>query len=125
MQVLSWRNIGCAESEMPDGIKWTRKINNTLAAVVDKYPERFGAFCNIPWQAPDEAVIELERAVKELGLVGIKIDSTIKGEYLDQKKFLPIFKKAQELDVPVFLHPDEMPADMIKPYQVYSGLAGR
>jgi len=124
MQVISWRNIGCSEFEVSDGIKWGRKINNTLAELVNKYPTRFAAFCNIPWQAPDEAVKELERAVKELGLKGIKIDSTIKGEYLDQKKFLPIFKKAQELDVPVFLHPDEMPEDMIKPYQVYGGLAG-
>jgi predicted TIM-barrel fold metal-dependent hydrolase len=124
MQVISWRNIGCSEFEVPDGIRWARNINNTLAEVVDKYPERFAAFCNIPWQAPETAVVELERAVKELNLKGIKIDSTIKGEYLDQKKFFPIFKKAAELDIPVFLHPDEMPADMIKPYQVYGGLDG-
>jgi len=124
MQVISWRNIGCSEFEVPDGIAWAKKINNTLAGVIDKYPDRFAAFCNIPWQAPDAALTELERAVKELGLVGIKIDSTIKGEYLDQKKYFPIFKKAVELDVPVFLHPDEMPADMIKPYQVYGGLEG-
>lgn len=124
MQVLSWRNIGCSEFEVSDGIKWARKINNTLADVVGKYPDRFAAFCNIPWQAPDAAVTELERAVRELGLVGIKIDSTIKGEYLDQKKYFPIFKKAATLDIPVFLHPDEMPAEMIKPYQVYGGLDG-
>lgn len=124
MQVLSWRNIGCSEFEVSDGIKWAKKINNTLADVVDKYPDRFAAFCNIPWQAPDEAVKELERAVKDLNLKGIKIDSTVKGEYLDEKKFWPIFQKAEELDMPIFLHPDEMPADMIKPYQVYGGLAG-
>lgn len=124
MQVISWRNIGCSEFEVSDGIKWAKKINNTLAEVVNKYPKRFAAFCNIPWQAPEEAVKELERAVKELDLKGIKIDSTIKGEYLDQKKYWPIFKKAEELDMPIFLHPDEMPADMIKPYQVYGGLAG-
>jgi predicted TIM-barrel fold metal-dependent hydrolase len=124
MQVLSWRNIGCSEFEVSDGIKWARKINETLYGVVQKYPERFAAMCNIPWQAPEAAVAELERAVKELGLKAIKIDSTIKGEFLDRKKYFPIFKKAEELDVPVFLHPDEMPADMIKPYQAYGGLDG-
>jgi 5-carboxyvanillate decarboxylase len=124
MQMLSWRNIGCDEFEVSEGIKWAKKINNTLAELVNKYPKRFGAFCSIPWQEPTAAVTELERAAKDLGLKGIKIDSTIKGEYLDAKKYRPIFKKAEELDMPIFLHPDEMPADMIKPYQAYPGLAG-
>lgn len=124
MQVISWRNIGCSEFEVSDGIRWARKINNTLAEVVNKYPKRFAAFCNIPWQEPVAAITEMERAAKELGLKGIKIDSTIKGEYLDAKKYRPIFKKAEELEMPIFLHPDEMPADMIKPYQAYPGLVG-
>jgi len=124
MQVLSWRNIGCDEFEVSDGIRWGRKINNTLAELVNKYPKRFAAFCNLPWQEPVAAVVELERAAKDLGLKGIKIDSTIKGEYLDAKKYLPIFKKAEELDMPIFLHPDAMPADMVKPYSAYPGLVG-
>jgi 5-carboxyvanillate decarboxylase len=124
MQVISWRNIGCEEFETSDGIKWAKKINNTLAEVVNKYPKRFAAFCSIPWQEPTAAITELERAVKELGLKGIKTDSTIKGEYLDAKKYRPIFKKAEELGMPIFLHPDEMPADMIKPYSAYPGLTG-
>jgi predicted TIM-barrel fold metal-dependent hydrolase len=124
MQVLSWRNIGCDEFEVSDGIKWARKINNSLAELVNKYPTRFAAFCNIPMQEPTAAVAELERAAKDLGLKGIKIDSTIKGEYLDAKKYRPVFKKAEELDMPVFLHPDAMPADMEKPYSAYPGLSG-
>jgi 5-carboxyvanillate decarboxylase len=124
MQVLSWRNIGCDEFNSADGIKWAKKINNTLAELVNKYPNRFAAFCSIPWQEPAAAVTELERAAKDLGLKGIKIDSTIKGEYLDAKKYRPIFQKAEELGMPIFLHPDEMPADMIKPYSAYPGLAG-
>ena len=124
MQLISWRNIGCSEFEVSDGIRWARKINNTLAELVNKYPDRFAAFCNVPWQEPTAAVTEMERAAKDLGLKGIKIDSTIKGEYLDAKKYRPIFKKAEELEMPIFLHPDEMPADMIKPYEAYPGLAG-
>ena len=96
MQVLSIRNPGVEEFETAEGIKWARKINDKLAEVVNRYPTRFSAFATIPWQDPEVAIAELERAVKELGLRGIKMDGTVKGEYLDSKRFWPIFKKAEE-----------------------------
>ena len=34
---------------------------------------------------------ELERSVKELGMKGAKINSNIRGEYLDDQKYWPIF----------------------------------
>lgn len=53
------------------------------------------------------AVTELERPVKELGLKGIKMDGTVKGEYLDSKRFWSIFKKAEELGTPIFIHVED------------------
>jgi len=124
MQVLSMRNPGIEEFEIDEGITWARRINNELARIVDTYPDRFAAFAMIPWQDADAAVKELERAVKELGLKGVKTQSHIKGEHLDKKKYWPIFQKAAELDVPVFIHPREPCAEMLKPYLAYPGLAG-
>ncbi|MBN1625399.1 MAG: amidohydrolase [Deltaproteobacteria bacterium] len=120
MQVLSLRNPGVEEFETSEAINWARKINNKLAEVVGKYPERFSAFCTIPWQEPTAAIAELERAVKELGLRGIKMDGTVKGEYLDSKRFWPIFKKAEELGTPIFIHVEDTRDSMIKFYSEFS-----
>ncbi len=122
MQVLSVGNPIGEESDPSIAIAWARKINDELAQLVDKYPERFAAFARITWQEPAAAADELERAVKELGLKGVKVDSHISGEYLDDRKYWTIFKKTEELGVPVYLHPREPSPDMIKPYLAYPGL---
>jgi 5-carboxyvanillate decarboxylase len=119
MQVLSLRNPGVEEFETSAAISWAKKINNKLAEVVNKYPARFSAFCTIPWQDQTAAASELERAVKELGLKGIKMDGTVKGEYLDAKKYWPIFKKAEELGTPIFIHVEDTRDSMKKYYSEY------
>ena len=103
MQVLSWSG-GVRDSNDRNAILSSKKINDILANVIRKYPNRFAAFSNIPCQDQEAAVAELERAVKELGLKGIKINGIIEGEYLDSKKLWPVLKKAEELGTPVFLH---------------------
>lgn len=120
MQILSLRNPGVEEFETSEAIIWAKKINNQLAEVVNKYPTRFSAFCTIPWQEPTAAVTELERAVKELGLKGIKMDGTVKGEYLDSKRFWPIFKKAEELGAPIFIHVEDARAELTGFYSKFS-----
>jgi 5-carboxyvanillate decarboxylase len=119
MQVLSLRNPGVEEFETSEGIRWAKKINDKLAEIVNKYPKRFSAYCTIPWQDPTAAVAELERAVKDLGLKGIKMDGTVKGEYLDSKRFWPIFKKAEELEAPIFIHVEDTRDSMIKYYSEF------
>src|ERR1700750_1157157 len=47
-----------------------RKANDYLAEQVVKRPDRFQALAALPLQDPDMAARELERCVKELGMVG-------------------------------------------------------
>lgn len=122
MQVLSSTSVD--EYDLPDAINLARKTNNNLAEIIHKFPNRFSAFCAIPWQDPTAAIIELERAVKELGLKGIKVDGTVKGDYLDAKKYWPIFQKAEALGTPIFIHPEDLRGDKAKPYLDYPGLSG-
>ena len=76
-------------------------------------------------QNPEGAARELERAVKELGLKGAKINSHIRGSYLDERKYWPVFEVAESLDVPVFLHPNTPSPSVLKPYLDYGfALAG-
>jgi aminocarboxymuconate-semialdehyde decarboxylase len=59
-------------------------------------------------QAPELAVKELERSVKELGLAGIEIGSNVNQLNLNEPQFYEIFKAAEELNACVFIHPWEM-----------------
>jgi aminocarboxymuconate-semialdehyde decarboxylase len=86
-----------------------RGINNAFAEVVAANPKRFAAIATLPMQAPEDAARELERAVRDLGLRGAEIRSQITGQNLDEPKFAPIWARAQELDVPIFIHPGGVP----------------
>jgi 2,3-dihydroxybenzoate decarboxylase len=49
---------------------------------------------------------ELERAVSRLGFVGGMIFPINDGEFLDERRFWPVFERAQALDVPIYIHPN-------------------
>ena len=89
------------------GIELARMVNDRLAEMVAKWPQRFVALGTVPLQNVDLAVAELERCVKQLGLRGVEINPSVNGmdltdARLNLEKF---FAKAQALDVVVFLHP--------------------
>lgn len=56
----------------------------------------------------EEHLRETERALKEAGLKGVMINSSVQGEYLDSPRALPFFELMCGLDVPVFVHPPAM-----------------
>jgi aminocarboxymuconate-semialdehyde decarboxylase len=60
----------------------------------------------VPMQAPELAVAELERAVKQLGLRGVEICTNVAGAELSDARFRPFWAKAEELGILVFLHPN-------------------
>jgi len=62
----------------------------------------------LPLQAPDLAVQELTRCVKELGFAGVQIGSNVDGKNLDDPALFPVFQAAAELGAAVFVHPWEM-----------------
>jgi aminocarboxymuconate-semialdehyde decarboxylase len=86
-----------------------RSINNAFAEVVAGHSKRFIAFADVPMQSPEDAARELERAVRDLGLRGAEICSQVNGKNLDDPSFAVFFAKAQELDVPIFIHPAGVP----------------
>lgn len=59
---------------------------------------------------------ELNRAVKELGFKGAMLSGTFNGRFFDEPEFLPIFSKAQELNVPLYMHPAIISKSIIEHY---------
>lgn len=101
------------------GTGLARRCNDALAEAVSKRPDRLMGFAALAPKNVDEAVKELERCVKELGFKGWKTHSNFGDAYIDEKRFWPILAKAEELNVPIYLHPV---APMIPQLRTY-GLA--
>lgn len=100
IQVLS-ESAG-SSSLGPDVLK---ADNDALSATV-KAQTHFRAFAALPMKHPEAAAAELHRAVAELGFVGALIDAHLDdGRYYDAEEFWPVFAKAEELDVPIYIHP--------------------
>jgi predicted TIM-barrel fold metal-dependent hydrolase len=83
--------------------------NEKLAELVASKPDRFAAFASLTLQAPDLAVQELETAVKKQGLKGAAIGGNVAGEAFSDAKFHPVWAKAEELGVSLFIHPQGVP----------------
>lgn len=81
------------------------KVNNELDGLTKIRPGRFAGFATLPMADPKAASKELHRCVRELGFVGALIDSNCEGRFYDDPYFWPVFEAAEELDVPIYLHP--------------------
>ena len=105
IQVLS--HAAPSSQMLPDGIavELTRRVNDRLYTAIQAYPKRFAAFAALPTSDPAAAADELERTVDELGFKGGMIHGLANGQFVDGKRFWPIFARAEKLDVPICLHP--------------------
>ena len=86
-------------------VELARFHNDQLSEMVKKYPDRFAAMATLPLQVPGEAVKELERATKKLGLRGVEIGSHVGKRELGDEALWPVYKALEALDAPVFIHP--------------------
>jgi uncharacterized protein len=121
VQVLSHGAPGTEQLEADEAIPLAHEANDYLARSIAPHPDRLAAFATLPTAAPAEAADELERAVTELGFKGALINGHVRGQFLDDRKFWPIFERAQRLGVPIYVHPTEPPAAVRAAY--YGGLA--
>ena len=83
-----------------------RMHDEGLAKWCNEHPDRFVALTSVALQYPDLAAEQLEYAVKELGLRGASIGGHVNGESPSDPKYDPFWAKAEELGVPVFMHPN-------------------
>ncbi len=105
--------------EPAEGTAWARHINDTLGAAVKAHPDRFIGLAAVAPQDPDAATVEIKRAVKDLGLQGVSVLSHARNEYLDNRKYWPVFRQAEELGVPVYLQPATPSTAILKGYIDY------
>jgi predicted TIM-barrel fold metal-dependent hydrolase len=105
-QVLSHGAPATQRLPAESALQMARALNDRLHQAVAAHPKRFGAFGALPTTTDAKlAADELERCVAKLGFVGAMIHGLSNGVFLDDKRFWPIFERAQALDVPLYFHP--------------------
>lgn len=119
MQVVSYSNAPQL-IEGPQAIELTRAANDRLAEAVRANPNRFGGFATLPWQDPEAAALELERAVTQLGMVGTLLTGRPGQTFLDDPRYEPVLKMLDQLEVPLYAHPGFVLPQVQQPY--YGGL---
>ena len=78
--------------------------NDWTAQVVNKYPEQFMGFAMVDPKKGAEAVQELERSVKDLGLKGLKVHPPGQAFFPNDTALYPLWEKCADLEIPVLLH---------------------
>ena len=85
--------------------KMSRSVNEHLASIVRAHPDRFVALAHVPLQDPGAAAEELDYCVRQLGFRGAEIGTNVVGAEISRGRD-EFWRKAHELDVVVFMHPN-------------------
>ena len=94
-------------TQKPEQVEeYARMINDGFAELCAKHPDHFPGFvAQAPVAAPDAGVRESERAIKDLGALGVQIYTNIRGKSLDRPEFEPFFAAMNRLGKPIWMHP--------------------
>lgn len=106
-----------------DGPAVAQVIHDSLAGVIAKHPARFRGLCTLPMQNEKAADDELDRCVKKLDFRGILLYTNLAGAWCDEPHFHWLYARAEELGVPILLHPAKpMTTEQVKGYELTSTL---
>lgn len=104
-QVLSFTTPGVHIESAERAVALARMVNDNFAEIAKDYGDRFAALATLPLNDPEASVVEIERAFNELGFKGVTLHSNVNGIELNDKCFLPLFEKADELGIVFDIHP--------------------
>jgi 2,3-dihydroxybenzoate decarboxylase len=92
-------------------VEVARKGNDTMAAAVERHPDRYRALAALPMQDPKAAGDELRRSSQELGFRGTLVNGFTQRDvpdsmvYYDIPEYRDFWQVVSDLDVPFYLHP--------------------
>lgn len=117
VQILSAHTPGVQNIPGQEGIDFAYRLNRLIVeGPMATYPGRFQGFATLPLQNPEASADELERTVREDGLLGALTNGIIGKKFLDHPDFEPVLARAEALDVPIYIHPG-IPPDEV--FQIY------
>ncbi|MCX5696877.1 MAG: amidohydrolase family protein [Candidatus Omnitrophica bacterium] len=81
-----------------------RIYNDNVSNILKRYPDKFIGAAILPAGDSQAMLSELKRSTEELGFQAISLATSYDGVYLDDKAFLPVYSKALEKNIPIFVH---------------------
>jgi len=103
--LMLWADIFGYGMPARESRAWHRLMNESLADACARHPGRFSWFASGPLPDAPSAARELERCVRELGAVGGMVAANVEGRNLGELPLDEYWSAAQQLGVPVFIHP--------------------
>jgi 6-methylsalicylate decarboxylase len=105
MQVLS----ACPQLPYGDegqkAARAARFVNDQYAGLVQRRPDRFRAFAALPMPHLQESLGEMRRALDELRMAGVAMNTTVLGRALVEPDYEPIFAELNRRRAVLYLHP--------------------
>ena len=98
------------------GLELCVAFNDAVAEAHRRHPDRFIGFACLPLQNARLALEELERAAKLPGIRGLYMATAVRDRELSDRNFFPIYERAAELNLPIFLHPMMINNERLKQY---------
>jgi aminocarboxymuconate-semialdehyde decarboxylase len=105
LQILSISGVAPYFHDAATAIAAARLANDQYAEIVRAHPGRFAAFATLPMPHVDAALAELQRALDELGAVGVTLSTSIFGAGLGDPRFEPVFAELDRRGAVLFVHP--------------------
>jgi aminocarboxymuconate-semialdehyde decarboxylase len=107
-QILSvWADLFGYGMPPEAGTRWHRLLNESLAEVAQRYPQRLSLLASVPLQDAGRAARELEYGVRQCGALGGVIAASLAGTNLGEAPIDEFWAAAVQLDVPLFIHPTQ------------------
>ena len=89
---------------LEDAKLMNRFLNDEIAAMISRAPERFIGLGAIPLQDMDAALAELDYVMTKLGFSGVEIASHVNGTSIGDPRFAPFFAEAEKVGAAIFVH---------------------
>ena len=117
MQLLLLTSPGVQVFDAATAMRWPRRATTSWPTPSRKYPTRYAGLAAV---APQDPARRREgdgaRRAASSACKGVDHQLAHQGEWLDDPKFWDIFAAAEALDVPIYIHPNSPPRDMIQPF---------
>jgi aminocarboxymuconate-semialdehyde decarboxylase len=106
-QLLTFTTPGVHVEAPQLAVDLARMVNDAFAKIVRERRGRFAALATLPLNDPAAAPLELERAMKQLGMRGAMVFSNVNHVPLADAVFAPLWQKADELGAVIYIHPTD------------------
>ena len=116
VQIISHIVPGAQKLGEKRSVEMAKLANDTLQQTILRFPDRLAGYTELSLPNPGAAADELERTVVQHGFKGGMINGLTNDRFIDEPHFWPVLERANELRVPLYIHPSTPHPAVIEAY---------